>query len=75
VALTTGDKPNGRIVSRQFLGTAYLYRVALEDGLEVHSWQPHQAHFAAGAAVQVAIRPGSQPAVFAQGLALDQRSA
>ncbi len=71
VALTSGDDPNGRIVSRQFLGTAYLYRVALANGLEVHSWQPHQAYFADGAAVQVAIRPGSRPAVFFQGRAID----
>jgi len=70
VALKTGDQPNGRIVSRQFLGTAYLYRVALDDGLVVHSWQPHQAHFADGAAVQATIRPGSRPAVFFQERAL-----
>jgi iron(III) transport system ATP-binding protein len=70
VALTAGDDPNGRILSRQFLGTAYLYRVALDDGLIIHSWQPHQAHFADGAAVRVAIRPGSQPAVFFQGRAI-----
>ncbi len=71
VALTVGDKPNGRIVSRQFMGTAYLYRVLLDNGLQVHSWQPHQAYFADGAAVQVAIRPGSRPAVFFQERALD----
>jgi iron(III) transport system ATP-binding protein len=76
VALTSGDSPNGRIVSRQFLGTAYLYRVALTDDLVIHSWQPHQAYFADGAAVQVNIRPGSQPAVFFGGLAVDwQRAA
>jgi hypothetical protein len=71
VALTESDKPNGRILSRQFLGTAYLYRVALDNELVVHSWQPHQAHFANGAAVKVAIRPGSRPAVFFQDRALN----
>ena len=71
VALTAGDNANGRILSRQFLGTAYLYRVALDDGPTVHSWQPHQAHFQDGAAVQVFIRPGSHPAVFFQGRVLD----
>jgi iron(III) transport system ATP-binding protein len=71
VALTESDKPNGRILSRQFLGTAYLYRVALDNELVVHSWQPHQAHFANGAAVKVAIRPGSRPAIFFQDRALN----
>ena len=70
VSLTDGEQPNGRIVSRQFLGTAYLYRVALDDGAVIHSWQPHQANFADGVAVQAAIRPGSKPAVFFQDRAI-----
>jgi len=70
VALMAGDNPNGRIISRQFQGNAYLYRVALDGGPVIHSWQPHQAHFADGAAVRVTIRPGSQPAVFFQNIAL-----
>ena len=71
VALTAGDNPNGRIISRQFQGNAYLYRVALGNDLIIHSWQPHQAHFADGQAVQVTIRPGSRPAVFLKDRALD----
>ncbi|MBK7177771.1 MAG: ABC transporter ATP-binding protein [Chloroflexi bacterium] len=49
---------NGRILSRQFLGIAYLYRVALPDGRVVQSWQPHQINFPIGTAVQASIRPG-----------------
>ncbi len=71
VALTADGEANGRIVSRQFLGTAYLYRVGLVDGSIVHSLQPHQVRFASGAAVRVAIRPGEPPPVFYQGRALN----
>lgn len=44
---------NGHIVSRQFMGIAYLYRVALSDGQIVPSWQPHTLNLPAGSTVQV----------------------
>ena len=71
VALTAEGQPNGRVVSRHFSGTAYIYRVALADGSIVHSLQPHQAQFADGAAVRVTLRPGNQPPVFFQDRALE----
>jgi len=71
VALTPGDSRNSRILSRQFLGIAYLYRVALSDGTIIHSWQPHQVDLPPGTLVQATIRPGNLPPVFNEEEALD----
>jgi iron(III) transport system ATP-binding protein len=58
VKLEEDEAGNGRILSRQFQGIAYLYRVALPDGSVVASWQSHRIHFPVGSAVQATIRPG-----------------
>ena len=71
VALTAESEPNGRIVSRHFSGTAYIYRVALSDGSIVHSLQPHQTNLPPGTAIQVSIRPGNLPPVLFEGRALE----
>jgi iron(III) transport system ATP-binding protein len=47
------DAGNGRIVSRQFVGIAFVYGVRLDDGTLVHSWQPHENSLAEGTAVTV----------------------
>ncbi|WP_420629881.1 ABC transporter ATP-binding protein [Candidatus Leptofilum sp.] len=47
------DAGNGRIVSRQFVGIAFVYGVRLNDGTLVHSWQPHENSFVEGTAVSV----------------------
>ena len=57
VKLAVDDAGNGRILSRQFLGPAYLYRVALVDGSVIHSWQPHQNRLTVGTAVAATIYP------------------
>lgn len=44
---------NGRIVSRQFVGIAFVYEVRLADGTLIHSWQPHENSLAEGTAVSV----------------------
>jgi iron(III) transport system ATP-binding protein len=75
VALSIEGPPTGHIVSRHFSGTAYIYRVELADGSIVHSLQPHQAQYPAGAAVRATIRPGSRPAVFFGDRALTLRPA
>jgi len=67
VALTLNDPHNGRIVSRQFLGIACLYGVALADGSIIHSWQPHQFDLAPGMAVRACFRPGGLPPMFLNG--------
>jgi len=67
VALTLDDPHNGRIVSRQFLGIACLYGVALLDGSIVHSWQPHQFDLSPGMAVRACFRPGGLPPMFLNG--------
>ncbi len=44
---------NGRIVSRQFVGIAFVYEVRLHDGTLIHSWQPHENSLVEGTAVTV----------------------
>ncbi|WP_420641803.1 ABC transporter ATP-binding protein [Candidatus Leptofilum sp.] len=51
--LLPDDEGNGRIVSRQFVGIAFVYGVRLNDGTLVHSWQPHENSLAEGTAVSV----------------------
>jgi iron(III) transport system ATP-binding protein len=48
---------NGRVVGRRFAGIAHVYRLRLDDGSEVHSWQPHTVDVAPGTAVRASIRP------------------
>ncbi len=48
---------NGRIISRQFTGIAYIYQVRLDDDSLIHSWQPHTLNLPPGTAVQATIRP------------------
>ena len=51
--LEPDDVGNGLIVSRQFVGIAFVYGVRLDDGSLVHSWQPHENSLAEGTAVTV----------------------
>jgi len=71
VALNPGVNHNSRILSRQFLGIAYLYRVALSDGTIIHSWQPYQVDLPPDTSVRATIRPGNLPPLFSEGQALD----
>lgn len=51
--LRPDDAGNGRIVSRQFVGIAFVYGVRLDDGTLIHSWQPHENSLPEGTAVTV----------------------
>ncbi len=51
--LTPDEGGNGRIVSRRFVGIAFVYEVRLDDGTLIHSWQPHENSLAEGTAVSV----------------------
>lgn len=53
VDIQPDEQGNGRVLSRRFVGMAYIYQVALEDGTQVYSWQPHRVQLAQGTAVQV----------------------
>ena len=53
VILTPDEGGNGRIVSRRFIGIAFIYGVALPDGTIVHSWQSHMTNLAPDTAVRV----------------------
>ena len=53
-----GDEAaNGRILSRQFTGIAYIYQIRLSDGSLIHSWQPHTLDLAPETAVQATLHP------------------
>lgn len=52
VHIAAATPGNGHIVSRQFIGIAHLYRVALSDGQIVPSWQPHTLNLSVGSTVQ-----------------------
>jgi iron(III) transport system ATP-binding protein len=66
-----GEKAgNGRILSRQFTGIAYIYQVRLDDGSLIHSWQPHTLNLPPGTAVQATIRPDHDVTAFHGGKAI-----
>ncbi len=58
LAVDEGDglAENGRIIDRRFLGIAYIYTVALQDGTLLHSWQPHTVDLQMGSAVSASFR-------------------
>ena len=64
VAPAAPDEANARIVSRQFLGIAYLYRLVLRDGSTLHSWQPHSVNLREGESVRATLAEGHVPPVF-----------
>lgn len=64
VLLAPAINGNGRVLSRQFVGIAYIYRIALTDGTIVHSWQPHSSRLALGSCVQVTLDGGHQLSCF-----------
>jgi iron(III) transport system ATP-binding protein len=66
VTFTPSANGNGRVVARRFTGIANVYRLRLNDGSEVHSWQPHTVEVAPGTAVQASIRP-DHPITYFQG--------
>ena len=52
------NKPQGVIVEREFRGSFYLYRVALNSGYTVRCLLPHTEEFSIGEEVGVALRQG-----------------
>ena len=55
VGLVPDEAGNGRILNSQFVGTAYIYEIALADGSHVHSLQPHSQRLSDGTAVRLSI--------------------
>ena len=64
LAAAEGDEANGRILSRQFIGIAYIYQIRLNDGSLIHSWQPHTLNLTPGTAVQATIHPDHDVTAF-----------
>jgi iron(III) transport system ATP-binding protein len=55
VAIVADEAGNGRILSRRFVGIAYIYQVVLADGTTVSSWQPHRVQLPVGTAVRATL--------------------
>jgi iron(III) transport system ATP-binding protein len=53
VTIAAASDGNGHILSRQFVGIAHLYRVALADGTVVQSWQSHTLNLPENTPVRV----------------------
>jgi iron(III) transport system ATP-binding protein len=70
VRLQPDPRGNGRVISRQFLGIAFLYQIRLSHGAVVHSWQSHQIDLAIGDPVRADLRPGHTLNCFYEGLAI-----
>ncbi len=58
VKLCASAGGKAQILSRQFLGIAYMVRVQLPDGSIVRSWQSHRIDLPVGTAVNATLRPG-----------------
>lgn len=61
---STNGTGNGRIISRQFTGIAYIYQICLNDNSLIHSWQPHTLNLQPETAVYATIRPGHTVTAF-----------
>lgn len=64
VLLAADEAGSGHVLSRQFIGIAYIYRIALPDGSLVHSWQPHSVDIAPGTAVSLRFDPNQSLTIF-----------
>ncbi|MCB0032755.1 MAG: ABC transporter ATP-binding protein [Anaerolineales bacterium] len=70
VLLEPDENGRGRILSRQFVGIAYIYKVGLPDGTIVHSWQPHSSRLAIDSCVRVSLTDAHALSCFVSGQAL-----
>lgn len=73
VPLEIAEDGCGRILSREFVGIANIYRVGLTDGTIIHSWADHSARFTEGTAVQVTIGAEHPLACFYKGLLVQSK--
>ena len=67
VGIRSSETGAGRVESRMFRGTHYLYRLALSSGAIVHSLQHHSAHYQYGERVEVYLERDQTLTCFAQG--------
>lgn len=69
VTFEPDEEGAAHIISRQFTGMAYIYRLELPGGIIVQSQQPHEVRVAVGMTAQVRFRSVELP-VFHDGLAV-----
>lgn len=67
VGIRPSETGVGRVESRMFRGTHYLYRLALPSGAVVHSLQHHSAYYQYGQRVEVYLERDQTLTCFAQG--------
>ena len=70
VRLLADPQGTAVVVSRQFVGIAYIVSVRLADGSVVRSWQSHRQDFRPGMTVQATVREGHDLAVFVNDTAI-----
>lgn len=70
VRLDEDENGNARVVSRQFIGIAHIYEVALPSGHRLHSWQPHKYNWPKGTAVRASFRFDHPLSIFYEGTAV-----
>lgn len=70
VTISENVAGRGKILDRRFIGIAYIYRIGLEDGLIIHSWEPHTRNLPTGTAVDVHFSTGQDVVVFHNGVAV-----
>jgi iron(III) transport system ATP-binding protein len=70
VTFTPDAAGAGLVQARAFAGMAYVYRIRLPDGVEVHSRQPFRVFVEEGARVAARLNEASTPAVFHNGRAV-----
>ena len=71
VAVSPSASGCGVVVERSFQGAFYLYRVALDSGLVVHSLGHHTQRMEVGERVEARLDPAHPPLVFRNGRAVD----
>jgi iron(III) transport system ATP-binding protein len=57
----------GRVLARYFRGMAYIYNIGLNDGVSVHSRQPHSMRVDEGTRIAVRLNDDSEPSIFHNG--------
>ena len=73
VTITPNVEGNGRVLDRQFIGIAYVYKVGLDNGTVLHSWQPHTVNLGMGTAVNVTFGGDHDLVIFHNGTAIEQK--
>ncbi|MBI2166311.1 MAG: ABC transporter ATP-binding protein [Chloroflexi bacterium] len=73
LTLGQAEGGNGVVTSRQFLGTHYMYTVALASGTRVRVFSSHMNHLEEGTNIAVRLEPRHELVCFVGGRAVESR--